>query len=58
MVKEGVVESIDGKLVPVQAGSVCLHGDNPHAVAFASRLRQTLTDEGIEVCPLKTVLGR
>ena len=58
MVKDGVVEAVDGTLVPVQADSVCLHGDNPHAVAFAARLRRELEAAGVQVADLKTVLGR
>ena len=31
MVQEGVIESIDGHLVEVEADSICLHGDTPGA---------------------------
>lgn len=58
MVQEGVVEAVDGTLVPVQADSVCLHGDNPHAVAFAQKLRQALSAAGVAVVDLKEVLDR
>lgn len=58
MVTEGVVEAVDGTVVPVQADSVCLHGDNPHAVAFAEKLRAALSLNGVEVADLRTVLGR
>ena len=57
-VQEGVVEAVDGTLVPVQADSVCLHGDNPHAVAFAQKLRQALSAAGVAVVDLKEVLDR
>ena len=42
MVKDGCVESITGHMIPVKADSVCLHGDNPKAVAFAQRIRAAL----------------
>ncbi|MBE5784770.1 MAG: LamB/YcsF family protein [Clostridiales bacterium] len=58
MVKEGVVVAADGTVVPVQADSVCLHGDNPHAVAFAEKLRHALAQEGVAVTDLRTVLER
>lgn len=58
MVKEGVVVAVDGTVVPVQADSVCLHGDNPHAVEFAAKLRKALIAEGVEVVDLNVVLGR
>ncbi len=58
MVKEGVVEAVDGTVVPVAADTVCIHGDNPHAVAFAKRLRAALVKEGVEVTALSRVLER
>lgn len=38
MVTQGTVTAVDGSLVPVKAESVCLHGDNQHAVQFAERI--------------------
>ncbi|OOF59017.1 5-oxoprolinase subunit PxpA [Rodentibacter myodis] len=38
MVKEGTVTAINGKVIPVKAESICLHGDNQHALAFAQRI--------------------
>jgi UPF0271 protein len=49
MVREGVVPTVDGREVPVRADTVCLHGDGPHAVAFARRLRAELARAGIAV---------
>lgn len=48
-VREGVVEAIDGTPAPVAVDTVCLHGDEPRAVAFARRLRHALTEAGIRV---------
>lgn len=39
MLEEGVVVSLSGKRVPVSPGTLCLHGDQPGAVAFAKALR-------------------
>ncbi|WP_422656991.1 LamB/YcsF family protein [Paenibacillus sp. EC2-1] len=47
MVKDGYVKSISGKSVPIQADTVCIHGDGAHAVMFAQQLRSRLLDEGI-----------
>ncbi len=47
MISAGVVRAIDGTEVPIKAGTVCLHGDGPHAVAFARRLRHDLSSIGI-----------
>ena len=52
MVSEGKVTSITGKEIPVQADSVCLHGDGPRALAFARRISTALKDRGIAIVPL------
>ena len=49
LVREHAVTAIDGTRVPVQAQSVCLHGDGAHALAFARRIRERLAAEGIAV---------
>ncbi|MFT3870944.1 MAG: 5-oxoprolinase subunit PxpA [Nibricoccus sp.] len=49
MVKRGVVKTRDGVEIAVQADTICLHGDGPHAVHFAKTLRQALKDAGVEV---------
>lgn len=46
---EGVVEAVDGTLVPVFADSVCVHGDSPGAVATARAVRDALSANGVEV---------
>jgi UPF0271 protein len=51
LVTEGVVEAVDGSVVPVRADSICVHGDSPGAVAMASRVRSVLTDAGVRVAP-------
>lgn len=52
MVQEGVILSRNGKRVPVQAESWCVHGDEPTGVAVATAARKTLEDAGIQVVPL------
>lgn len=49
MVLEGRVESRTGVDLPIQADTVCLHGDQPDALAFAQRLRKALAEAGVEV---------
>jgi UPF0271 protein len=49
MVEEGYVTSLAGKRVPVAADTLCIHGDQPGAVAFAKALRKTFADKGITV---------
>lgn len=47
MLTEGTVTAVTGERVPVRAETVCLHGDGAHAIAFAHRLRERLTREGL-----------
>ena len=51
LVRDHQVRAIDGSIVPVNAQSVCLHGDGAHALEFARRIRERLTVEGIAIKP-------
>ena len=55
MVREQHVRAVDGTLVPIQAQTVCLHGDGEHALEFAQRIRGFLLAEGIEIAPARQV---
>ena len=52
VVKEGTIESVTGKTIAIQADTICVHGDNAHALAFVRRIRDALAAEGIEVRPV------
>ena len=52
MIEEGTVTSLSGKKVPVAADTLCLHGDQPGAVAFAQALRKAFAEKGIQVAAL------
>jgi UPF0271 protein len=49
MVKEGKVQALTGAEVSIQADTVCIHGDGPHAVAFVHTIREFLSKEGIAI---------
>ena len=49
MVADGLVRSTDGSTVPIEADTVCLHGDGPKAVAMARRLNEALRESGIKL---------
>ena len=49
MVQRGQVQSHGGKPIAVSAGTVCLHGDQPGALQFATTLRQACARHGIAV---------
>ena len=51
LVQTGEVESITGRSVPVQADSICVHGDSPGAVEMARRIRARLEQAGVALHP-------
>ena len=56
MVKKGTVTAVTGKEIEVQADSICVHGDGPKALAFVKRIRETLEEEGVKICPLSEIV--
>lgn len=49
MVLEGKVQTVSGKLVPIQADTCCVHGDNEAAIAIVKELHHLLTQKGIQI---------
>jgi len=47
MVQQGYVRAVSGKEVPLQADTLCVHGDQPGALAFAQGLRSALENAGV-----------
>jgi UPF0271 protein len=45
----GTVTALSGKPVPVRADTLCLHGDQPGALAFAQRIRRELQADGVQL---------
>ena len=56
MVKEGKVTAITGEEVPLDAHSICVHGDNPQAVEFVKNIRARLIAEGVSIVPLGEIV--
>ncbi len=57
MVREKRVRAVDGRWIPLNVRTLCLHGDGPHAIEFARRLRATLDANGIGVHPASGLRG-
>jgi UPF0271 protein len=51
LVREGRITAIDGSDIALQAQSICVHGDNPAAVAVARTVRETLVADGVRLQP-------
>ncbi|RFS13506.1 LamB/YcsF family protein [Emticicia sp. C21] len=49
MIKDKTVVSTDGSIVPINADTVCIHGDGTHALEFAKVLMDKLKAEGLLV---------
>lgn len=47
MIKTGSVQTLNGKTIPIQAETICLHGDGKRAVQFAKLINVALREEGI-----------
>ena len=56
MVKNGTLESINGKIIELKPDSICLHGDGVKAVEFAKRIKAELNANGIETAPLAQII--
>ncbi len=48
------VVAADGSVISVRAGSVCVHGDSPGAVAMATAVRRGLEEAGVRLAPFVT----
>lgn len=56
MVKEGKVTAVTGEDVPIEAHSICVHGDNPSAVEFVKNIRARLEAEGVVIAPIAEIV--
>ena len=52
MANEGIIETTSGGTVPLEAVTVCCHGDAPNAVEEVTAVVKALKDAGVEVAPL------
>ena len=57
MLDAGCLLSHDGRRIPSEIHSICVHGDGPSAVATAVRLRQRLVSGGHRLAGLRIVTG-
>lgn len=53
IVRDGRVRSTAGTELGVAAGTVCVHGDSPAAVAVGRAVRQALEAAGVTIAPLR-----
>lgn len=46
---EGTITAVDGTVLPMNAASICVHGDTPGAVAMARAVRSGLENAGVTI---------
>lgn len=56
-VLRGEVTSVTGTRIPVDADTICLHGDRPNAVEIATAIRERFAAEGVRIAPIAEVLA-
>lgn len=49
IINEGTVRTVDNKIIPMRAETICIHGDGAHAVEFARRIHEELLRNGIAI---------
>lgn len=49
MIERGTVTSVNNETIPIVAETICIHGDNEHAAAFAKHIYHTLKQNKIEI---------
>ncbi|RYE70719.1 MAG: LamB/YcsF family protein, partial [Hyphomicrobiales bacterium] len=49
LAETGEIVATDGTVIRTEAKSLCIHGDNPEAVAIARRVRDDLEAAGIAI---------
>ncbi len=56
MVTEGRVVCIDGSEIDMAADTICVHGDNPAALALVKNIRESLEAAGVKIAAPQTFL--
>ena len=56
LVDHGSVTAVDGTEIELKADTICVHGDNPEALALVKTIRTSLTDSGIQMRPMGAFL--
>ena len=56
VIRQGCVTTYSGNELELRVDSVCVHGDNAHALEFVRTIRQRFEKENIEIAPLCEVV--
>jgi 5-oxoprolinase (ATP-hydrolysing) subunit A len=53
-IKEQVVVSVSGRVIPIRADTICIHGDNEAALSFVRNLNLVFQKEGVSLKSMGT----
>jgi UPF0271 protein len=56
MMAQGKVAAIDGREIPLEIHTLCVHGDTPGAVNLTRLIREKLTAAGTDLVPIRKIL--
>jgi UPF0271 protein len=56
LVKHGKVIARGGTTISLAADTICVHGDNPAAIRLIEKIREVLSNAGVEIVPMRTFL--
>ncbi|HET6994674.1 MAG TPA: LamB/YcsF family protein, partial [Chitinophagaceae bacterium] len=51
MIKQKTVTTLSGRTIPINADTICIHGDGKQAVAFAKNISNAIKNEGFDLRP-------
>ena len=54
---DGAVTTIDGSLLKMPADSICVHGDGPHALQLARKVRDGMQEQGFALVTLPEMVA-
>ena len=52
LVRDGMIDSVDGARIPIRADTLCVHGDTPGAELLVAAIREALANAGIRIAPV------
>jgi UPF0271 protein len=56
LLETGEVVSIDGRRLPMEFETICVHGDTPGALEMVKTIRSILEKQGVALKPMRELL--
>ncbi len=52
LARDGIVTAMDGTEIPLEADTICVHGDNPEALSLIKKIRTSLAEAHVPISPM------